>query len=79
MEVILTIIVSIKLNSTIIYYKWKLLLKFTNKNLKIIFDNNSCIINIHMIYFSKLIDICINRQEKKVVDNYDVHSKKLAF
>ena len=27
-----------------------------------------------MIYFNKLIDICINRQERKVVDNYDVCS-----
>ena len=30
-----------------------------------------------MIYFNKLIDICINRQErKKVVDNYDNRSIK---
>ena len=28
-----------------------------------------------MIYFNKLSDICINRQERKVVDNYDVRSK----
>ena len=27
-----------------------------------------------MIYFNKLIDICINRHERKVVDNYDVRS-----
>ena len=35
MEVILTIVVSVKLNSIIIYYKWKLLLKFTQiKNIQ---------------------------------------------
>ena len=27
-----------------------------------------------MIYFNKLIEICINRYERKVVDNYDVRS-----
>ena len=34
----------------------------------------------NMIYFNKLIDICINRQEsQKVVDNYFVGTKNRVF